>query len=179
MSKIEKMKFDSSWTLFLDRDGVINERLINDYVKTVDQFKFIDGVLDAMPVFNRIFGQIVVVTNQQGIGKGLMTAEDLYAIHARMLNSIRDRGGRIDAVYHCPELAGTKAECRKPNTGMAHQAQMEFPEIDFSKSLMVGDSESDMEFGQQLGMTCAFIGNDERYDSYESLIHVARRITSK
>ena len=174
-----EMKFDRTWTLFLDRDGVINQRLMNDYIKTIEGFVFLDGVLEAMPIFNQIFGQIVVVTNQQGIEKGLMTQKDLYNIHARMLNSIRDKGGRIDAIYHCPELANTNAECRKPNTGMALEAKTDFPEIDFEKSVMIGDSISDMEFGRKLGMTCVFVGEHEDYDSVPSLIHFARRITSK
>ena len=141
-----------TWTLFLDRDGVINRRLPGDYVKDLTAFTFLDGVLPALAIFSRLFGRIVVVTNQQGIGKGLMTEAQLAEVHRYMLRAIRDSGGRIDAVYHCPALERAGDPCRKPNTGMALQAKTDFPAIDFSRSLMVGDSLSDMEFGAVLGM---------------------------
>ena len=172
-------QISNDWTLFLDRDGVINKRLVGDYVKKVEEFEFIDGALDAIAKFSNLFGVIVIVTNQQGIGKGLMTTEDLNAIHDNMLAEIKYHGGRIDHVFYCPKLAKDNPECRKPNTGMGHEAKSIFPAIDFNKSLMIGDSFSDMEFGTRLGTHCAYIGNDERYDSFESLIHVAKSITSK
>ncbi len=74
-------EIDESWTLFLDRDGVINRRLMGDYVKSLDEFEILPGVLGAIKNFSKKFGRIVIVTNQQGIGKGLMTNEDLNAVH--------------------------------------------------------------------------------------------------
>ncbi len=170
---------NKDWTLFLDRDGVINKRLVGDYVKSVEEFEFLDGSLDAICQFSEIFGVIVIVTNQQGIGKGLMTKDDLNSIHAGMLEQIKKYGGRVDHVFYCPELAADNPECRKPNTGMGLKAKSMFPQIDFKKSLMLGDSISDMKFGEGLGTQFAFIGSDERYASFDSLIHVARSITSK
>lgn len=149
---------DQSWTLFLDRDGVINKRLVDDYVKTWDEFEFLPGVKEVLSKFSNVFGRIIIVSNQQGIGKGLMNEDDLNEIHSRMLSEIEESGGRIDAFYHCPELKENNSECRKPKAGMALQAQKEFPEIDFSKSIMVGDSSSDMEFGKNLGMLTVFVG---------------------
>ena len=150
-------KTDSSWTLFLDRDGVINKRLIGDYVKTIAEFELIDGVAEAIAKASGIFGKIVVVTNQQGIGKGIMTARNLSDIHAYCLQMINEAGGRIDGFYFAPELANAGSALRKPDTGMALQAKAEFPEIDFSKSVMVGDSVSDMQFGKNLGMKTVFV----------------------
>lgn len=169
----------NEWTLFLDRDGVINKRLPDDYVKTIAEFEFLDGALEAIREFDRLFAHIVVVTNQQGIGKGIMTTSDLDKIHTHMVDAIKKAGGRVDHVFYCPKLASENADCRKPNTGMGIEAQRMFPNIDFKKSLMVGDSISDMEFGDRLGTHCAFIGSDQRYASFDSLIHVARSITSK
>lgn len=169
---------DRSWTLFLDRDGVINERIPGDYVKEVGEFVFTKDAEKAISTFARYFSRIVLVTNQQGIGKGAMTEHQLMAIHQHMLAEIERHGGRIDAIYHCPELAEHDPPCRKPNTGMAQQAKAEFPEIDFERALMVGDSESDMEFAQRLGMQHVFIGTHPDYDCFESLFHVALAITS-
>ena len=151
------------WSLFLDRDGVINRRLVDDYVKSWEEFEFLPGVLEAIALFARKFQHIFVVTNQQGIGKGLMGEEDLQEIHRRMLDEIQKAGGRIDRIYHCPSLAADQSPRRKPNPGMALQAGEEFPEVDFSKSIMAGDSVSDMEFGRNAGMHCVFIGSPDDY----------------
>ncbi len=148
---------DKSWTLFLDRDGVINEKLDNDYVKNLEEFSFINGALDAIANFSNLFGRIVVVTNQQGIGKGLMTHTDLKIVHDYMDEEIKRIGGRVDKIYYCPELAAANAPCRKPNIGMAEEAKKDFPEIDFEKSIMVGDSVSDIEMGVKAGMFTIFI----------------------
>lgn len=147
------------YTLFLDRDGVINNRFIGDYVKHPDDFNFIEKVPEAIKVFSGVFDRIVVVTNQQGIGKGLMTHEDLAAIHKKMQEEIKDAGGRIDAVFYAPELAKRKSFLRKPNVGMGLKAKKQFPEINFRKSVMVGDSIGDMQFGKRLGMTTVLVGN--------------------
>lgn len=152
------MQVDKSWTLFLDRDGVINKRLMDDYVKTWSEFTFEYHVLEAIVKFSAIFGRIFIVTNQQGIAKGLMTEHDLKSVHNQMLMEIERVGGRIDGVYFCPHHAKDACNCRKPKTGMALQAKANFPEIDFTKSIMVGDSPSDIEMGHQLGMKTVFIG---------------------
>lgn len=148
------------WTLFLDRDGVINEKLDNDYVKNIDEFKFIKGAKEAIAYFNSLFNRTVIVTNQQGIGKGIMTEDDLQVVHDFMQTEIEQVGGKLDNIYYCPKLAAENASCRKPNTGMAEWAKKDFPEIDFSKSMMVGDSLTDIEMGKRLGMKTVYLVND-------------------
>ena len=143
---------DHTWTLFLDRDGVINERIIDDYVKTIDEFKFLNGSEKAIARMSVIFRYVFVVTNQQGIGKGVMTESNLKAIHDYMSEKIKAEGGKITACYYAPQLANEGSEMRKPATGMGLKAQEEFVEVDFSRSVMVGDSDSDIEFGKRLGM---------------------------
>ena len=155
---LKDLKIDKSWTLFLDRDGVINRRLENDYVKHWIEFEFLDETLKALKTLNAVFGHIVVVTNQQGIGKRLYTHEDLELIHRNMVYEITYHGGRIDKVYFSPHLAAENHPTRKPGIGMALQAKADFPAIDFKKSIIVGDSESDMVFGRQAGMFTVFIG---------------------
>ena len=151
----------SDWSLFLDRDGVINRRIVDDYVKRWEDFEFLPGVLESFSVFAKNFKHIFIVTNQQGVGKGLMTVEDVEAVHQKMKVAIENTACKIDGIYFCPALAAEQNPCRKPNIGMAHQAQADFPDVDFSKSIMVGDSPSDMEFGINAGMKTVFIGNRE------------------
>ena len=155
---ITQGEINHSWALFIDRDGVINQRRINDYVKSWDQFNFIDQVLESLKVFSSLFGPMVIVTNQRGIGRGLMTEEDLADIHQRMLKEIHQAGGRVDKIYHCPDLAENDHRgWRKPKIGMALQAKEDFPQIDFNKSIMIGDSISDMEFGRNAGMYTVYV----------------------
>jgi D-glycero-alpha-D-manno-heptose 1-phosphate guanylyltransferase len=147
---------DTNWTLFLDRDGVLNHEKHNDYIRSWDEFKFYDGVLEALKIFNPKFKHIVVVTNQKGVGKGWMTLESLLNINHQMTASIESAGGRIDSIYFCTDLEETSTN-RKPNTGMGIQAQKDFPAIDFSRSIMIGNTLSDMEFGRKLGMYTIFL----------------------
>jgi HAD superfamily hydrolase (TIGR01662 family) len=81
MNILEQLKVDKNWTLFLDRDGVINLHFPKDYVKTWNEFFFLEGAIDAIKQLTKQFGKIVVVTNQQGVGKGKMTEETLQNIH--------------------------------------------------------------------------------------------------
>jgi len=157
---LKSLNISKDWTLFLDRDGVINRRLVDDYVKTWDEFEFIDGVLDAIKIFSETFSRIFIVTNQRGVGKGLMEEETLNGIHQRMTDEISNAGGKIDRVYFCPALKSSNSFCRKPNVGMGVRAKRDFPGIMHRKSIMAGDSLSDMQFGKRLKMKTVLIGDD-------------------
>jgi len=156
----DHLKIDKTWSLFLDRDGVINKRIVGGYVRSWDQFEFLPAVLDALKLISGNFERIIVVSNQQGVGKGLMTDKDVEAIHERMAEEIRKAGGTIDKTYYCPFLEENKSILRKPNIGMALKARKEFPGINFKRSVMVGDSFSDMIFGKRLKMKTVLLSND-------------------
>jgi len=177
-------QINTTWTLFLDRDGVINYEKHKDYIHTWDEFKFYEGVPEAMKVFATKFHRIVVVTNQKGVGKGLTKLDDLHTIHANMENEIEKAGGRIDAVFYCSDL-DDNSPYRKPNPGMGLQAAKQFPDIDLSKAIMVGNTISDMEFGRNLGVHTVFLPTthpevdlkDKRIDAvYDSLIMFAKEL---
>ena len=168
---LSELKIDKGWTLFLDRDGVINLHYPNDYVKSWDEFYFLEGTLDAMTQLAKVFRRILIVTNQQGVGRGLMTHDDLEFIHDEMLKEVRKHGGRIHAIYSATELvANDVKQMRKPNIGMAKRAKKDFPEIDFAKSIIVGDSISDMEFGRNAGMITVFIGEPNKPTDEQKLL---------
>jgi len=150
---------DKSWSLFLDRDGVINCRLVDDYVKSPDEFEFLPCVLEAIRLLSVSFGHIIIVSNQQGVGKGLMTVQEVDRIHDVMLKKIEKAGGKVNAVFFSPNLESENNSMRKPGTGMALKAKERFPAIDFQRSVMAGDSASDMIFGRNAGMTTVFIGS--------------------
>ncbi|RHJ79736.1 HAD-IIIA family hydrolase [Parabacteroides sp. AM08-6] len=145
-------------TLFLDRDGVINKQRPDDYVKSPDEFVFIPGAIEALKELSSYFKYILIVTNQRGVGRGLMSLEDLEKVHRHMLDTIQHQGGHIDRIYVCTD---TDDNCpdRKPNPGMAFQAKQDFRDIDFSQSWLAGDSISDIRFANNAGIPAVLIGN--------------------
>ncbi len=159
---LNDLNIDRSWTLFLDRDGVINRRILNGYVMTPDDFEFLPGVLEALKKLRDLFGRIIVVSNQQGVGRGVMTTAALDAIHAKMMEEVVKHGGRIDKVYHSPYREEEQSIYRKPAVGMGLKARKEYPGIVFKRSLMAGDSVMDMLFGRRLGMVTVLIAPDDR-----------------
>jgi histidinol-phosphate phosphatase family protein len=156
----KSLSVNKDWALFLDRDGVINRRIPGDYIKRWDEFEFLPGTLEAIARFSGIFGHIFVVTNQQGIGKGLMTIDSLNSLHQKMVEEIHTAGGHIDKIYFCPDLEKSGSLYRKPAIGMALQARKDFPGIKLNHSVVAGDSISDMKFGRSAGMTTCLIGED-------------------
>jgi histidinol-phosphate phosphatase family protein len=158
---LKDLSFTKEWTLFLDRDGVISQRLPGDYVTRWEDFRFLEGAMEALVSLSSIFGLIIIVSNQQGVGKGRMSQEELKIIDLKMKEEIRQAGGRIDAAYYSPYLSSENHPDRKPGTGMGLKAKADFPGIDFSRSIMIGDTESDMEFGKKLGMITVLISEDE------------------
>ena len=146
-------------TLFLDRDGVINQKINGGYVTNIDEFEFIPKVLKALEFLAKNFTYIFMVTNQQGIGKGIFSMNDLERIHAFMMDKITQAGGRIDKIYVAPNLESENHINRKPQPGMAWQAKKEYPDVDFSRAMMVGDSSLDMQFGKNVGMTTILLTN--------------------
>lgn len=179
--------FEDCKYLFLDRDGVINERVMGGYVLDYKDFVFKTGVLSALKIFSSLFDRIFIVTNQQCIGKGLITEKEFSILTNQMMQDINRSGGRVDRLYYCPSLKTENSPLRKPNSGMALLAKQDFPEVDFSKSIMVGDTDSDMIFGKSLGMHTVFIDNqtEESYQAelvekkYYSLLEFAQEINKK
>lgn len=159
------------WNLFTDRDGVINYLINGDYIKSWEEFHFLPQAKEFLAKISPLFDKILIVTNQRGIKRGVMTAEDLHDIHQRMLTEIEAAGGRIDGVYYCANHPEDDPEqCRKPAIGMALQAKKDFPDIDFSRSIMLGDNITDMEFGRNAGMYTVFICGDGPPEKHKHLV---------
>jgi histidinol-phosphate phosphatase family protein len=155
-------------TVFIDRDGVINRKRDDDYVKSWAEFEFLPKAKEALALLSRSGYRVIIVTNQRGIARGLMTAADLSDIHRRMQDELAEAGALITAIYHCPHDSG-ECTCRKPETGLFLQAQRDFPDVDFSRSILIGDSTSDMQAGDLLGCRNIFVGRDPGYQSASTL----------
>jgi D-sedoheptulose 7-phosphate isomerase len=143
--------------VFLDRDGVINKKMAEgDYVKKWSEFSLSPDVCEAIKLLNKHNYLVIIVTNQQCVGKGIISTETLQSIHAKMIKIMEGRGARIDAVYVCPHTIQEQCSCRKPETGLFEQAIMDLRRrgisIDTKKSYMIGDSYSDILAGKRAGL---------------------------
>lgn len=164
-------------TIFLDRDGVLNEKMPEgSYVTAWAEFRLLPGVPEAIARLNRAGLGVIVVSNQRGIALGLYSAADVETIHVNLQKVLGDHGAHIDAFYFCPHDKN-QCNCRKPLPGMFEQARRDFPDTSPATSLMVGDSLSDIEFGRRLGMRTAFIEGDTklRKDGAEKAAELADR----
>jgi len=145
---------------FLDRDGVINVKLAEGcYVTEWGQFKFLDGAIAGIKLLNDFGYKVIVVTNQRGIAKKIMTEYSLNQIHQKMVESITNFGGKIEAIYYCPHDIG-QCNCRKPDVGLFLQAE-EVYTIDKINSFMIGDSISDIEAGKKYGIQSYLLKDKE------------------
>lgn len=151
-------------TLFLDRDGVINVERKNDYVKNISEFVFEEKATEALNILSQIFDRMLIVTNQRGVGRSVMSQSDLDSVHRYLRDELQKINVEIDKIYTCTDLTPDSIN-RKPNVGMAFQAVHDFPDIDFSSSVMVGNSKSDIEFGRKLGMFTVLVGQKYPQDN--------------
>ena len=144
--------------LFLDRDGIINERIIGGYITKPEAFKLIPESLSLFAWAKEHGYLTVIVTNQQGIGKGLMTEQDLANVHTCMCAILAEHGFTPDAIKFCPDLDGTNSPRRKPAPGMLIDAANKL-DIDISSSWMIGDSISDAQAGKHAGTRTILVGD--------------------
>lgn len=144
--------------VLLDRDGVINHRIAGGYVTAWEQFAFLPGALEGLRLLTQRNYQLLVLSNQQGVGKGLMTAADLQEITRKFLEAVASQGGRIRGVYYCPHRAEDDCPCRKPKPGLLLNAQAEH-HFAFADTFLIGDSESDLRAAQAVGCPAIMVSN--------------------
>lgn len=149
--------------VFLDRDGVINVYR-KDYVRSWEQFAFLDGSLEGLAILARLGFKLVVISNQSAIGRNLVARQVVDDIHQRMKAEIERAGGTIAALYYCPHTPEEDCGCRKPQSGMLIQAAGELS-LDLAGSYLVGDALDDLICGQRVGCETVLVrtgrGEDE------------------
>jgi D-sedoheptulose 7-phosphate isomerase len=149
---------------FLDRDGVINERMApHEYVTSWDEFRWVDAVLPMLRGLSDLGFALVVITNQQGIGKGRLSEATLEAIHSEMTQGLAREGITLARVLHCPHREQDACSCRKPRPGLIHRFLNDAPYlIDLDRSVLIGDSASDVQAGLAAGVaTRILVGSVE------------------
>jgi D-glycero-D-manno-heptose 1,7-bisphosphate phosphatase len=136
-------------TIFLDRDGVINEEV--NYLHKSKDFKFISGIFPTCAYFNQLNYKIIIITNQSGIARKLYTENDFLKITTWMLSQFKKNDIDILDVYHCPHGPHENCNCRKPKPGMLLKSKNNY-NIDMKKSWMIGDKESDITAANAAGI---------------------------
>ncbi len=147
-----------SWTLFLDRDGIINYQKTEGYISHVNEFKLIPDVIETLEQITPFFKRIFIITNQQGVGKGITKIENLLEIHRLLFNVFKDKGIKIHGIFFCPHLKGT-CLCRKPSYGMITRLVHIFPDVEPRKSVFIGDDIKDVLLAIRIGSYPIFIGD--------------------
>ncbi|TAH47510.1 MAG: D-glycero-beta-D-manno-heptose 1,7-bisphosphate 7-phosphatase [Betaproteobacteria bacterium] len=137
--------------IILDRDGVINVDS-EQFIKSPDEWKPIPGSLEAIARLNQWGWRVVVASNQSGVGRGLFGMDTLNAINEKMVKSIAQVGGRLDAIFFCPHAADSTCDCRKPKPGLLRQIAERF-NVDLAGVPCVGDSLRDLQAGVAMGCT--------------------------
>jgi histidinol-phosphate phosphatase family protein len=167
---VGEIRFHEKKTVFLDRDGVINEKpKEHDYVKTWDEFHFLRGAPEALVLFNRADYRVVIVSNQRGVARGIVMNEQIETIHEEMQKALMRHGATVDGIYVCPHEVGTCA-CRKPEIGLFLQAETDAP-VDKEHSYMVGDSQGDITAGKRYGIKTVLINAGEWVDFGQDLTY--------
>ena len=154
--QLELKNIDKSWTLFIDRDGVFNPEKEDDYIRNLSEFIFYNGVVENFKKINNRFGKVLLVSNQRGIGKGLMSLAALHVIEAYLHSELEAAGGHIDKYYYCTHAENHHPD-RKPNPGMIYHALADFPEINLDKAIMIGNKPTDMLFARNGGIYSIYI----------------------
>ena len=139
--------------IFLDRDGVINEQIVGGYVSSWSEFRFIPGIRSALATLSEIGLPIIVVSNQAGVGKGIVSATALAAITNQFVLELRNASARIDAVYYCPHIPADGCGCRKPRAGLLEEAAQEW-RVDLSRSILIGNSMTDVQAARAVNCHC-------------------------
>ena len=144
------MKSRNTKIIVLDRDGVINEDS-DDYIKSPTEWKPIKGSIQAIADLTAIGFEIIIATNQSGLGRGYFSEYDLANIHTKLLDLVEGSGGLISAIFYCPHSPDEACDCRKPKTGLLKRAEIEL-RISLNGKFFVGDSISDLEAAQAFEM---------------------------
>ena len=156
LSNPERLKYTEKFlssrkVIFLDRDGVINKKMPKgEYVRAPKEFKFLPGAIKAIKLLSDAGYEIYIISNQAGIGRGLMTEPDLFQIHKYMEGELVKRGAKISGIYYCTHTADDGCFCRKPRPGMLHRAAADH-HINLKNVIFIGDDSRDIEAGKSAG----------------------------
>ena len=153
-NQINQMNILKDVTVFLDRDGTLNYD--PGYLRVAAELKLLAGVGPSLARLKRAGARLVVVTNQSGVGRGIITLKDLEAIHARLQGLLEQEDAALDAIYFCPHHPDNGCRCRKPNVGMVERAVSEL-QLDLRRAYLIGDHARDIQLATRVGAKAILI----------------------
>ena len=168
------MQSDPSKFIFLDRDGVINERNFDGYILSIEDFHFKEDVFKSLSLLKENGFQLILITNQQCVGKGLISMEDLEKIHQKMNSILKEKSSEFTDIFCCPHRKEENCECRKPRPGMLFQARDRYG-ITLKNTYFIGDSDSDMKAAENAGcqgILAGGIGQKSLYEAVQQILQV-------
>jgi len=145
------MRVTMSKIIFIDRDGVINKDLWR-YVEHPGEFEFLPGVLDGLKLLTDNNYQVVVVSNQAGVGDGKFSEEALKEVDVHMIEEAKKVGASITKTYYCIHGKYAGCDCRKPEIGLFEKAALDLPQLEREKAYYIGDKDSDIKAGKRFGL---------------------------
>ena len=149
-------------TVFIDRDGVINRRLVGDWVKKWEEFEMLPGVPEALGKLKKAGYRCILITNQRAIALNLFTIDDLSILHQKMNEKLLlEGGGEFDDVFICPHDRHENCNCRKPKPGLFYQAVEKYKDISLAETVMFGDKDTDREASVTAGCGGFYLVDDE------------------
>ncbi|MGB2769331.1 MAG: D-glycero-beta-D-manno-heptose 1,7-bisphosphate 7-phosphatase [Candidatus Zixiibacteriota bacterium] len=143
-----------SKVVFLDRDGTIIEE--KDFIRTLEEIEFVPGSIEAIKLLRNLGYKIVVVSNQSGIGRGILTEKRVTDVNTNFLRRLEEQGAPANALYFCPHHPDDNCDCRKPKTGMIERAVREL-ELDLKDAVVIGDKLTDIQLGKNIGATTVLV----------------------
>lgn len=155
--------------VILDRDGVINHES-SDFIKSPDEWKPLKGSLEAIARMSQAGYDVVIITNQSGIGRGLFSADMLGQIHARMIEHVQQHGGKIQSILFCPHHPDDGCNCRKPLSGMYDELAKRLS-INYHGVFSVGDSLRDLYAAKQAGAQPVLVKTGNGKKSLKQITH--------
>jgi D-glycero-D-manno-heptose 1,7-bisphosphate phosphatase len=151
-------------TVFLDRDGVLNRRIPGGYVTRWEEFAFLPGVMESLAKLGDAGFQLVIISNQAGVAKGILTCADLIQITEMSLDELQAHGVRVEGAFFCLHSSSDACSCRKPKVGLFQEAARLLP-VNFRRSFFIGDSPSDMHAGAEMGCATIYLGGAGEFTS--------------
>ncbi len=158
--------------IFLDRDGVINQQITGTYVTQWSEFRFMPDIAGVLTEIAALPFPIIVISNQAGVGKGLLSVAELSSITHGFVRQLASRGGRIDAAYYCPHTPQEACGCRKPKPGLLRRAARDW-NINLTRSVLIGDSATDVQAAAAAGCQSILLASGAAFADLPALVREA------
>ncbi len=161
---------------YLDRDGTINRDYPDDDWKEIESPEILKDAINGISKLKSLGYEIIIVTNQYIISEGIITTEQYLKFHSQLVKCLRNHDVEILDAFYCPHTDADLCECKKPKTGMIWDSLEKYDDIEIGKSILIGDSVTDMELASRIGIPFFGLNGGDFKAAYESILEVANHL---